>query len=55
MEDMRSVILAYKTIYTDAYICKPIKAKECIVRMYTYLCVMHYAHRANIFKTNTLR
>ena len=47
---MRSVILAYKAIHTDAYISKLIKAKECILRMYTYLRVIHYDHRANNLK-----
>jgi len=30
MGDMRFVILVYTAIYTDAYISKPIKAKECM-------------------------
>jgi hypothetical protein len=47
---MRSVIPAYIAIYTDAYISKPIKAKECMWRTYTYLCVIHYDHRANNLK-----
>jgi len=47
---MRSVILSYITVYTDAYISKPIKSKECILRIYTYLCVSHYDHRANNLK-----
>ena len=50
MGDMRSVILAYRIIYTDAFIYKSVKAKECIVRMYTYLCVTHYDRRANNLK-----
>jgi len=50
MRDMRFVILVYIAIYTDAYISKPIKAKECIWRTYTYLCVIHYDHRANNLK-----
>lgn len=50
MGDMRSVILAYRIIYTDAFIYKSVKAKECIVRMYTYLRVMHYDRRANNLK-----
>ena len=50
MGDMRTVILAYRIIYTDAFIYKSVKAKECIVRMYTYLRVMHYDRRANNLK-----
>jgi hypothetical protein len=50
MGDMGSVILAYKAIYTEAYLFKPIQAKEYILRMYTYLCVIHYDRRAKNLK-----
>ena len=50
MGDMRSVILAYKAVCTDSYISKPMKAKECILRMYTHLCVSHCDHKANSLK-----
>jgi len=50
MGDMRSVILAYRIINTDAFTYKSVKAKECIVRMYTYLRVMHYDRTANNLK-----
>jgi hypothetical protein len=56
MGDMRSVILVYIAMYTDAYISKSIKAKECILRIQTYLPVIHYYHRpSNLKQTHCVK